>query len=201
MGRRVNIPSWLPESLADALYSYCMVQAGHISKANFSLFSLKTLNILSLWLKSPTMERFTEPRLLPDLPSFLLGRNTHGIIDWIRWSLVRWSLDGEDLRRKCTRRILPAVWDLLETRIREHPNEAREVDQYGCLPIHRVFHRPLDQEQSNAAPVSLVELLIQLHIEGLHVQDNSGSVPLHYALYHPHMRTWTAFMQSFATAM
>jgi hypothetical protein len=48
-----------------------------------------------------------QPRLLPDLPSFLLGRNTHGIIDWIRRSLVRWSLDGEDLRRKCTRRILP----------------------------------------------------------------------------------------------
>jgi hypothetical protein len=137
-----------------------------------------------------------QPRLLPDLPSFLLGRSTHGIINWIRW-----SLDGEDLRRKCTRRILPAVWDLLEMRIREHPNEAREVDRYGCLLIHRVFHRPLDQEQSNAAPVSLVELLIELHIEGLHVQDNVGSVPLHYALYHPHMRTWTAFVQSFATAM
>jgi hypothetical protein len=35
--------------------------------------------------------------------------------------------------------IIPTAWTLLETRLQEHPNEAREVDRYGYLPIHRVF--------------------------------------------------------------
>ncbi len=81
-------------------------------------------------------------------------------------------------------RKFPKVWHLLEKRIREHPNEAREVYNTG-LPIHFVLRFSGYQYPNTAAPLSLVQLLIELHPDGLHIQDHAGCIPLRWAVDHP----------------
>jgi hypothetical protein len=82
----------------------------------------------------------------------------------------------------------PIVWRLLEKRIREHPNEAREVvDGSGGPPIQLVllFSSGVLGTNFHAAPLSLIQLLIELHPDGLHVQNSNGCIPLHWATYYP----------------
>jgi hypothetical protein len=96
-----------------------------------------------------------------------------------------WINDNRDM--KDVQFMIPTAWTFLETRLQEHPNEAREVDRYGYLPIHRVFFvsRTRDQEQNtHEAPLSLIELLIEMHADGLHFRDGIGNVALHHAAYH-----------------
>jgi hypothetical protein len=70
---------------------------------------------------------------LPADLQFLRKANTNGIIGWFV-DKARWNQN--------VRCMSPIVWRLLEKRIREHPNEAREVDEDGNLPIHHVFWSP-----------------------------------------------------------
>jgi ankyrin repeat protein len=79
----------------------------------------------------------------------------------------------------------PIVWRLLEKRIREHPNEAREVVDGGGLAINNVLRFSYKLISNTAAPLSLVQLLIELHPDGLHVQNSNGCIPLHWATYYP----------------
>ena len=45
--------------------------------------------------------------------------------------------------------------------------------------------RTRDQEQNTPeAPLSLIELLIEMHADGLHFRDGIGNVALHHAAYH-----------------
>jgi hypothetical protein len=57
----------------------------------------------------------------------------------------------------------------------------------GNLPIHHVLwvsHR--HETKVDAAPLSLIQLLIELHRDGLHIQtSSSGCIPLHFAFGHP----------------
>jgi hypothetical protein len=113
---------------------------------------------------------------LPAKPQFLQHDNTNDIIMWLH----------ENARTKTrTRFLIPAVWRLLEERIREYPNEAREVDEDGNLPIHRVLYASEAFNKSTAAPLSLVHVLIERYPDGLHVQDGNGCIPLYLAMDHP----------------
>jgi hypothetical protein len=108
---------------------------------------------------------------------FLCQANTNGIMGWF---VVENALNGSE---QC---ISPKVWHLLEQRIREHPNEAREVDEGSNLPIHHVlWFSGIMKTNFHAAPLSLIQLLIELHPDGLHVQNSNGCIPLHFALHHP----------------
>ena len=73
-----------------------------------------------------------EIEALPAELQFLRQANTNDIIGWCVDNHCWW----EDAQ--C---MFPKVWNLLEKRIREHPHEAREVDDSGCtyLPIHDVL--------------------------------------------------------------
>ncbi len=103
--------------------------------------------------------------------------NTNDIIDWCVDNHFWW----EDAQY-----MIPKMWNLLEKRIRENPHEAREVDYYGCLPIHEVLSVSDERKTTNTAvPLSLLRLLIEVHPDGLHVQDPLGYIPLHCALCHP----------------
>jgi hypothetical protein len=99
------------------------------------------------------------------------------------YDICRWCVDnhwcGEDAQR-----MFPKVWHLLEKRIREYPNEAREVDDDGKLPIHIVLDYSRRLRTNTAAPLSLVHLLIEVHPDGLHVLDLVGYIPLHSAVDH-----------------
>ena len=117
-------------------------------------------------------------KALPADLQFFRKANTNGIIGW--FSQNAWNENA--------RRIIPKVWHLLEKRIREHPNEAREVDEgNGNLPIHHVLWVSRRHETKiDAAPLSLIQLLIELHRDGLHIQtSSSGCIPLHFAFGHP----------------
>ena len=107
------------------------------------------------------------------LPVFLYDTSAQGIIQWIRDNADRTTM-------------IPTAWHLFQTRIQEHPNEATEVDQRGNLLIHRVF--------STSAPLSLVQLLIETHPEGLYTQDIDGQLPLHHAVYHPYIDCFRAVL-------
>jgi ankyrin repeat protein len=100
--------------------------------------------------------------------------NTNDIIYWLQM-----NRNQQDM--------FPTAWSLLEKRIREHPHEAREVVGYdGNLPIHEVlWYSMMFWKMNNAAPLSLVQLLIRVHPDGLHFQGYRGGVPLHHALHHP----------------
>jgi hypothetical protein len=51
--------------------------------------------------------------------------------------------------------MFPEVWSLLKERIREHPNEARQVDEGdGSLPIQDVLWLSAGRNEIAAAPVS-----------------------------------------------
>ncbi len=99
------------------------------------------------------------------------------------YDICRWCVDnhwcGEDAQR-----MFPKVWHLLEKRIREYLNEAREVDDDGKLPIHIVLDYSRRLRTNTAAPLSLVHLLIEVHPDGLHVLDLVGYIPLHSAVDH-----------------
>jgi hypothetical protein len=118
-----------------------------------------------------------EIEALPAELQFLRQANTNDILGWV--AQTEWV--GEDAER-----MIPKMWNLLEKRIREHPHEAREVDELdGCLPIHDVVGWSRFLETNTAAPLSLVCLLIEVHPDGLHVRDKERRVPLHLALYIP----------------
>jgi hypothetical protein len=53
------------------------------------------------------------------------------------------------------------------------------------LPIHYVFLLSGYQMTNTAMPLSLVQLLIKLYPDGLHIQDHAGCIPLRWAGYHP----------------
>jgi hypothetical protein len=116
-------------------------------------------------------------KALPADLQFFRKANTNGIMGWF----------FKNERNFYTRRMFPKVWHLLEKRIREHPNEAREVDEgNGHLPIHDVLWFSGKMKTNfHAAPLSLIQLLIELHPDGLRVQNSSGCIPLHFVLHHP----------------
>ena len=90
--------------------------------------------------------------------------------------------------------MIPTAWHLLEARIQEHPNEAREVNQDGDLPIHRVLRGSFGRYDT-PVPLSVVELLIDTHPEGLGVQEEYGrGVPLHFAVKHPDIACFRAVL-------
>ena len=95
--------------------------------------------------------------------------------------------------------MIPTVWILFQTRIQEHPNEATEGNrhqgrQHGDLLIHRVLK--LHSRYDTPAPLSVLKLLIDVHPEGLVVQDARGCVPLHYAVSHPDIECFRAVLYS-----
>jgi ankyrin repeat protein len=114
---------------------------------------------------------------LPAKPQFSHHANTN-------YFIMMWLHENATTTTR-TRFLIPAVWRLLEERIREYPNEAREVDEDGNLPIHRVLYASEAFNKSTAAPLSLVRLLIEIHPDGLHFRDDYGRVPLHWAVDHP----------------
>jgi hypothetical protein len=67
-----------------------------------------------------------EIEALPADLQFLRKANANGIIGWFV-DKASWNQNA--------RFMSPIVWRLLEKRIREHPNEAREVVDCGGLPI------------------------------------------------------------------
>lgn len=84
---------------------------------------------------------------LPLEPSpHLRHANANDIIEW----LIDNDQDDEALGT------FPTVWRLLETRIREHSNEAIEADDDGDLPIHDVL-RFLTYSTDAPAPLSLLQ--------------------------------------------
>jgi hypothetical protein len=114
---------------------------------------------------------------LPAELQFLRQANTNDIIGWCVDN--HWC--GEDAQR-----MFPKVWHLIEKRIRENSNEAREVDERnGRLPVHAVLWYSGKLKTNTAAPLSLVHLLIEVHPDRLHVQGHRGGVPLHWAVDHP----------------
>jgi hypothetical protein len=116
---------------------------------------------------------------LPAELQFLRQANTNDIIGWL----------GKNASKESAQCMFPKVWHLLEKRIREHPHEAREVDEGNGrlhLPIHDVLWYSGEMKTNfHAAPLSLIQLLIEVHPDGLHVQDDNGRVPLHFAVNHP----------------
>ena len=70
-----------------------------------------------------------EIEALPADLQFLRQANTNDIIGWL----------GKNIWYENAQCMFPKVWHLLEKRIREHPHEAREVDEDGDLPIHTVL--------------------------------------------------------------
>jgi hypothetical protein len=117
-----------------------------------------------------------EIEALPADLQFLRKANANGIIGWFV-DKARWNQNA-----RC---MSPIVWRLLEKRIREHPNEAREVVDGGGLAINNVLRFSYKLISNTAAPLSLVQLLIELHPDGLQVQDDAGSISLHWAVDHP----------------
>jgi hypothetical protein len=84
---------------------------------------------------------------LPLEPSpHLRHDNANDIIEW----LIDNDQDDETLGT------FPTVWRLLETRIREHSNEAIEADDDGDLPTHNVL-RFLTYSTDAPAPLSLLQ--------------------------------------------
>jgi ankyrin repeat protein len=119
-----------------------------------------------------------EIEALPADLQFLRQANTNGICRWFAQN--EWNQNAPCMS--------PIVWRLLEKRIREHPNEAREVvDGSGGPPIQLVllFSSGVLGTNFHAAPLSLIQLLIELHPDGLHVQNSNGCIPLHWATYYP----------------
>ncbi len=139
-----------------------------------------------------------EIEALPAEVQLLCQTNMNGIIGW--FSQNEWNQKAQ--------RMFPKVWHLLEKRIRENPNEAREVGYLGRLPIHNVLwysgrlpiHNVLwysgKLKTNPAAPLSLVQLLIEVHPDGLHFQDHLQGVPLHWAVYHPCIDCFRAVLYS-----
>jgi hypothetical protein len=116
-----------------------------------------------------------EIEALPADLQFLREANTNDICRWL----------GKNAWNESAQCMFPKVWHLLGKRIREHPNEAREVGDDGRLPIHYIFWYSGNLKTNTAAPLSLIQLLIEVHPDGLHVQDQDGCIPLHWAIDHP----------------
>ena len=112
---------------------------------------------------------------LPAELQFLHEAYTNGIF--------RWFLDNK--WNKSKQPMFPKVWHLLEKRIREHPNDAREVYGDRGLAINNVLRFSYKLKTNTAAPLSLIQLLIELHPDGFHFQDGDGCIPLHFAVGHP----------------
>ena len=127
-----------------------------------------------------------EIEALPAELQFLRQANTNDIIGWFAQN--EWNQNAQCM--------FPKVWHLLEKRIRENPNEAREVGYYGRLPIHNVLWYSGKLKTNTAAPLSLVQLLIEVHPDGLHFQDHLQGVPLHWAVYHPCIDCFRAVLYS-----
>ena len=131
----------------------------------------------------------------PHLPAefqFLHDADTSGITVWIFDNRFEWDVRG----------ILPTVWHLLEKRIREHPHEAREENEgeHGDLPIISVFRSSMPVFRTSPftpVPLSVVQLLIDTHPEGLCTQD--GMNVFRYTLQWS-IPTLNAFVQSFTAA-
>ena len=110
--------------------------------------------------------------------------SAHRVIDWIN-----------NNRRNTT--MIPTAWILFQTRIQEHPNEATEVESTQVANRRSTHSQsPHSRFSGNDTPVplSVVELLIDVHPEGLGVQDAYGCVPLHYAVSHPDIACFRAVL-------
>jgi hypothetical protein len=130
-----------------------------------------------------------EIEALPAELQFLRQANMNDILG-LGVAATEWV--GEDAER-----MIPKMWNLLEKRIREHPHEAREADEFdGCLPIHNVVGWSRFLETNTAAPLSLVRLLIEVHPVGLHVRDDEQGVTLHLAVFHPCIDCFRAVLYS-----
>jgi hypothetical protein len=126
-----------------------------------------------------------EIQVVPTNLLFLLEANTDGIINWIR----------RNYNDEAIHDMFPTVWSLLQERIHKHQHEAREVDEGdGSLPIHNVLYLSVGRKELTAAPLSLLQLLIQLHSDGLHFQDGLGRIPLHWAVGHPSIDCFRAVL-------
>jgi hypothetical protein len=131
---------------------------------------------------------------LPAELEFLRQAKTAAIISW---------LYGND-RVADSQAIFSSVWKVFEKRIREHPDEAGEaIDYAGSLPIHKVFSITYYIQVARgytssiiAAPLSLVELLIENYPQGLHEPDIHGNIPLYLALQHPSIECFRAVLYS-----
>ena len=64
-----------------------------------------------------------------------------------------------------------AVW-----RLNSHPNEAKQKDKDGSLPLHyaAAYYN---------APVEVISKLLDAYRDGAQVKDNNGHLPLHWAAY------------------
>ena len=62
---------------------------------------------------------------------------------------------------------------LLGLRIKSHPQEAREKDRWGELPLHKAARR--------GTSVAVVSALLIAYPDGARIQDKNGDLPLHYA--------------------
>jgi ankyrin repeat protein len=117
-----------------------------------------------------------EIEALPADLQFLREASTNGIIGWFAQN--KWYENAQHM--------FPKVWHLLEKRIREQPLQARDVDDDGRLLIHDILWlSSANRNETAAAPLSLIQLLIELHPDGLHFQDGEGRVPLYWAVSHP----------------
>ncbi|XRB22513.1 hypothetical protein RI054_31g123650 [Pseudoscourfieldia marina] len=64
-------------------------------------------------------------------------------------------------------------WQDAVRRLNSHPNEAKQKNKDGDLPLHWAV--------ANNAPVEVVSKLIDAYRDGVQVKNNNGNLPLHYA--------------------
>lgn len=77
------------------------------------------------------------------------------------------------------RLVLTRDWDRVIQRLREYPEEAKFLDDFGLSPLHRACFRD--------APVHVVEALVEAFPEATTMQDRcnfSGLTPLHAACHY-----------------
>jgi hypothetical protein len=122
--------------------------------------------------------------LLANHLQFLHEANKNDILGWL----------GKNSWNQNAQCMFPIVWHLLEKRIQEHPHEAREVGDYGRLPIHDVLWYSSNLKANTPAPLSLVQLLIKLHPDGFHFQSHSGYIPQDWAVHHPYIDCFRAVL-------
>ena len=132
-------------------------------------------------------ENYNMHTLSPEDLQFLNNADTTAIIVWI--------FDIIDNKGEAAQVKIPAAWQVLETRIQEHPNEARETGAFDNLPIHNILDMSrLLHKKTDGVPLSLVQLLIEIHPEGLHFQDGFGNTPLHIVVFHPDIECFRAVL-------
>lgn len=101
--------------------------------------------------------------------------------------------------------VFPAMWHLLEKRIRTHPNEARQVDALRMLPIHGALFRVaicvgISKAKHYSTYLSLFYNFLLNYIQKDFTPETWMDI-FYFIMQWHHIPAWTAFVQLFDVVM